>query len=85
MTTNAMTSAVVSLLSSIDRLSPNEQQEIVLGLLERMAGDELTLESGMRSVLMAKLAGNSERSFFEMAGDLIGAGEGPGDLSTNPD
>ena len=72
-------------MSSIDRLSPNEQQEIVLGLLERIAGDELTLESGMRSVLMAKLGGNSERSFFEMAGDLIGAGEGPGDLSTNPD
>ena len=28
---------------------------------------------------------NSERSFFEVAGDLIGAGEGPGDLSTNAD
>lgn len=28
---------------------------------------------------------DSERSFFEVAGDLIGAGEGPGDLSTNPD
>ena len=81
-----MTSAVISILSSIDRLSPDEQQqEIVLGILEGMAGDELTLESGMRSVLMAKLAGNSERSFFDMAGNLIGAGEGPGDLSTNPD
>ena len=85
MTASVMTSAVISILSSIDRLSPNEQQEIVLGLLERMAGDELTLESGMRSVLMAKLTGKSERSFFEVAGDLIGAGEGPGDLSTNPD
>ena len=93
-----MTSAVVSILSSIDRLSPDEQQEIVLGLLERMSGEELNLESkglsaefqgldreGMRSVLMTKLAGNSERSFFEMVGDLIGAGEGPGDLSTNSD
>ncbi len=28
---------------------------------------------------------NSARSFFEVAGDLIGAGEGPGDLSTNAD
>ena len=80
-----MTSAVVSILSSIDRLSPDEQQEIVLGLLERMSGDELTLESGMRSVLMTKLARSSERSFFEVAGDFIGAGEGPEDLSTNPD
>ncbi len=26
---------------------------------------------------------DSERSFFEVAGELIGAGEGPGDLSTN--
>ena len=80
-----MTSAVVSIFSSIDRLSPDEQQEIVLELLERMAGEELTLESGMRSVLMTKLARSSERSFFEAAGDLIGAGEGPGDLSTHPD
>ena len=68
-----MTSAVVSILSSIDRLSPDEQQEIVLELLERMAGDELTLESrglsaefqgldreGMRSVLMAKLRSGLE-------------------------
>ena len=70
---NIMTSAVVSILSSIDRLSPDEQQEIVLGLLERMSGDELTLESrglsaefqgldreGMRSVLMAKLRSGLE-------------------------
>lgn len=27
---------------------------------------------------------NSERSFFEVAGDLIGACEGPSDLSMNP-
>jgi hypothetical protein len=27
----------------------------------------------------------AERSFFEVAQDLIGAGEGLGDLSTNPD
>ena len=40
-----MTLAVVSILSSSDRLSPDEQQEIVLELLERMAGDNLTLES----------------------------------------
>ncbi len=26
---------------------------------------------------------DSDRSFFEVAGDLIGAGEGLGDLSTN--
>ena len=50
-----------------------------------MSGDELILESGMRSVLMAKFAGDSERSFFEVAGDLIGAGEGLGDLSINCD
>lgn len=47
-----MTSSVVSILNSIDRLSPNE--------------------------LMG-----SERSFFEVVGDLIRAGEGPGDPSTN--
>ena len=35
-----MTSAVVSILNSIDRLSPDEQQEIVVELLERMSGDE---------------------------------------------
>ena len=70
---NIMTSAVVSILSSIDRLSLDEQQEIVLGLLERMAGDDLILESrglsaefqgldraGMRSVLMAKLRSGLE-------------------------
>ena len=68
-----MTSAVVSILSSIDRLSPDEQQEIVLGLLERMSRDDLVLESrglsaefqgldreGMRSVLMAKLRSGLE-------------------------
>ena len=73
MTANVMTSAVVSILSSIDRLSPDEQQEIVLGLLERMSGDDLVLESrglsaefqgldraGMRSVLMAKLRSGLE-------------------------
>ena len=70
---NIMTSAVVSILSSIDRLSLDEQQEIVLGLLERMAGDDLILESrglsaefqgldraGMRSVLTAKLRSGLE-------------------------
>lgn len=33
------------------------------------------------------LAGESEepKSFAEAAGDIIGMGEGPGDLSTNPD
>ena len=68
-----MTSAVFSILSSIDRLSPDEQQEIVLGLLERMSRDDLVLESrglsaefqgldreGMRSVLMAKLRSGLE-------------------------
>ena len=68
-----MTSAVVSILSSIDHLSPDEQQEIVLGLLERMSGDNLAFESrglsaefqgldraGMRSVLMAKLRSGLE-------------------------
>ena len=70
---NIMTSAVVSILCSIDRLSPDEQQEIVLGLLERMSGDDLVLESRglsaefqgldreeMRSVLMAKLRSGLE-------------------------
>jgi hypothetical protein len=28
---------------------------------------------------------NQSPSFFDVAKDLIGAGEGPGDLSTNPD
>ena len=35
MTASVMTSAVISILSSIDRLSPDEQQEIVLGILTR--------------------------------------------------
>jgi hypothetical protein len=68
-----MTSAVISILSSIDRLSPDEQQEMILELLEKMSGDE-RLESmglaaefhgleraGMRSVLMAKLRSGLEQ------------------------
>ena len=36
---NVMTSAVISILSSIDRLSPDEQQEVVVGLLNKSSRD----------------------------------------------
>ena len=42
-----MTSAVASILSSIDRLSLAERQEVVLGLLEREQDPELLI--GLRS------------------------------------
>ena len=134
-----MTSAVVSILSSIDRLSPDEQQEIVWGILTRSndsrclsglnvkelralsdcqlsvmeqerlhdlldrnsngglsVAESIELEQLVEQVDQLSLLKtraqytlhclrNSERSFFEVAGDLIGAGEGPRDLSTNPD
>jgi hypothetical protein len=48
-----MTSAVVSILNSIDRLSSDEQQEIVMELLERMSGDKRLESTGSeRSFLM---------------------------------
>ena len=39
---------------------------------------------GLLSKIQNTLETNSS-SFFEVAQDSIGAGEGPGDLSTNPD
>ena len=139
MIANVMKSAVASILSSIDRLSPDEQQEIVLGILTRsndsrclsglnvkelralsdcqlsvmeqerlndlldrnsngglLVAESTELEQLVEQVDQLSLLktraqytlhywGNFKRSFFEMAGDWIGAGEGPGDLSMNPD
>ncbi len=49
-----MTSAVASILSSIDRLSLAERQEVVLGLLEREQDPELLL--GLRAVELQALS-----------------------------
>lgn len=49
-----MISAVASILSSIDRLSISERQEVVLGLLEREQDPELLI--GLRSVELQALS-----------------------------
>jgi hypothetical protein len=49
-----MTSAVASILSSIDRLSLSERQEVVLGLLEREQDPELLI--GLRPVELQALS-----------------------------
>jgi hypothetical protein len=49
-----MTSAVASILSSIDRLSLSERQEVVLGLIERESDPELLI--GLRPVELQALS-----------------------------
>ena len=49
-----MISAVASILSSIDRLSIAERQEVVLGLLEREQDPELLI--GLRAVELQALS-----------------------------
>ena len=49
-----MTSTVASILSSIDRLSPLERQEVVLGLIERQPDPELLI--GLRPVELQALS-----------------------------
>jgi hypothetical protein len=49
-----MTSAVASILSSIDRLSLSERQEVVLGLIEREPDPELLI--GLRPVELQALS-----------------------------
>jgi hypothetical protein len=71
-----MTYLSEQILQTVDTL-PTEDQQQVLDFVEF-----LRAKREQAIILEPK---NSERSFFEVAQDLIGAGEGPGDLSTNPE
>ena len=61
------------ILNAIDAL-PDMDQRQVLDFADFLR---------LRRSSSIELQTDSERSFFEVAGASIGAGEGPGDLSTN--
>jgi hypothetical protein len=64
------------ILQTVEALSVEEQQQVLnfVQLLWVKRQQARTSESATAS-----------RSFFDVAQAVIGAGEGPGDLSTNPD
>ncbi len=62
------------ILSAVDAL-PDVDQQQVLDFV-----DFLRLKRSNHPIVLPT---SPDRSFFEVAGALIGAGEGPGDLSTN--
>jgi hypothetical protein len=64
------------ILQTVEALSVEEQQQVLnfVQLLWVKRQQARTSESETAS-----------RSFFDVAQAVIGAGEGPGDLSTNPD
>jgi hypothetical protein len=61
------------ILNTVDALTDMDQRQVLdfADFLRLRRSKSIALET------------DSDRSFFEVAGDLIGAGEGPGDLSTN--
>jgi hypothetical protein len=61
------------ILSAVDTL-PDMDQRQVLDFVDFLR---------LRRSKSIAFQTDPERSFFEVAGELIGAGEGPGDLSTN--
>jgi hypothetical protein len=64
------------ILQTVEAL-PAEDRQLVLDFVEFIWAK--------RQQAKATEPETAERSFYEVAEDLIGAGEGPGDLSTNPD
>jgi hypothetical protein len=61
------------ILSAVDDL-PDMDQRQVLDFVDFLR---------LRRAKLIAVQPESDRSFFEVAGEWIGAGEGPGDLSTN--
>jgi hypothetical protein len=75
------------ILQTVEEL-PTEDQRQVLDFVKfiwtkRQQSQLAETKVIPRSLLLQETG--HELSFFEVAQDLIGAGEGPGDLSTNPD
>lgn len=72
----AMSHLCEQILQTVEALSAEEQQQVLdfVEFLRAKRHKPRTMESEMAS-----------QSFFEVAQAAIGAGEGPGDLSTNPD
>jgi hypothetical protein len=64
------------ILQTVEALSAEDQQQVLdfVEFLWAKRQKPRTMESEM-----------TPQSFFEVAKAAIGAGEGPGDLSTNPD
>ena len=71
-----MSSLSQQILQTIETFAPEEQQQVLdfVELLEIKRQKTTTTEPE-----------TVPQSFFEVARSSIGAGEGPGDLSTNPD
>lgn len=67
------------ILQSVEALPVQEQQQVLDFVESLRAKHEKTHRVGTTE------NETTYRSFFEVAEWAIGAGEGPGDLSTNPD
>lgn len=72
----AMSHLCEQILQTVESLSAEDQQK-VLDFVEFLWTKRQKLRTTEPEI--------SPQSFFEVAHAAIGAGEGPGDLSTNPD
>ncbi|MBW4642283.1 MAG: DUF2281 domain-containing protein [Goleter apudmare HA4340-LM2] len=64
------------ILQTVETLSAEDQQQVL---------DFVEFLRAKRQKLKTTEPKRATQSFFEVAQAAIGAGEGPGDLSTNPD
>ena len=71
-----MSSLSKQILEAVEIL-PTEKQQQVLDFVEFLGAKKLKTKT--------EEIETTTQSFFEVAQSSIGAGEGPGDLSTNPD
>jgi hypothetical protein len=72
------------IIQTIEEL-PTEDQREVLDFAEFIWAKRQQSQAIKSETNPASPLGQAQLSFFEVAKDSIGAGEGPGDLSTNPD
>ncbi len=59
-------------------------QRITLEVARRKIGKSALLREAVEQHLSKPSASRKRQSFLDLAGDLVGKRQGPGDLSTNP-
>ena len=66
------------------KISDTLDQRIALELARRKIGKSTLLREAIEQHLSKPSASRKRQSFLDLAGDLVGRRQGPGDLSTNP-
>ena len=66
------------------KISDTLDQRIALELARRKIGKSTLLREAIEQHLSKPSASRKRQSFLDLAGDLVGRRQGPGDLSSNP-